>query len=587
MSSLDEYRVKARGRLAYYRETVAGYLRTAEQTPHWLPGLSLQSECRSALELIDGMEERLDRKLLVTLIGPTGAGKSTLLNALAGGRPLSPTGIDRPTTRSLVAYCRSAADLEALAGHFDAADIAVHTEAAAPHLENVILLDTPDMDSTESAAYRPLLEQVIALSDVLVCVLNAENPKRKDTLDFLHGFVHRFPGSGLFVVLNRCDRLRKDELQQTVLPDLHAHLESAWNKKPEQVFCASARSHLRDPAWPEGERPLHDFDEFAHLREAIFGELNQAQRFVDARVERARHLAEMTRKSAHFSVAGIGPQLNRVREALLELEQRAAVQAVEVLRGGIAESAAGLQAVFYQKLAGRWWGPLGWLLALWARLLMTGAGLVAAVRPGRPAMQLWGAVSAVTRYRKTRGAVEETLQGGDLEPVMLRYRLILQQGWPDLGQKLVAVGFKGSVRDAGALMPEEKNLRRTLASLWRDSLETTLEGSSRRVSGFLLQLAANLPTLALMGMFAYQTVRTFVLGDTLPSSYFLHALISIALVWVLSFIVLQMLVRLVSGKRLLKRAFERMLRRLPESSGGISGRTVIAEIDAVTRLGEE
>jgi hypothetical protein len=88
-------------------------------------------------------------------------------------------------------------------------------------------------------------------------------------------------------------------------------------------------------------------------------------------------------------------------------------------------------------------------------------------------------------------------------------------------------------------------------------------------------------------MFAYQTVRTFVLGDSLPSSYFLHALMSIALVWLLSFILLQMLVRLVSGNRLLKRAFERMLHRLPESTGGVSGRALIAEIDAVLRLGEE
>jgi GTPase SAR1 family protein len=587
MPSLDEYRVKARGRLAYYSELVAGCLRTAEQAPHWLPGLSLQSECRSALELIEGMEERLDRKLLVTLIGPTGAGKSTLLNALAGGRPLSPTGIDRPTTRSLVAYCRSAADLDALAGRLDPAAIAVHTDAGAAGLENVILLDTPDMDSTESAAHRPLLDQAIGLSDVLVCVLNAENPKRKDTLDFLNGFVNLFPGSGLFVVLNRCDRIRKAELQQTVLPDLHAHLESAWNKKPEQVFCTSARSHLRDPAWPEGERPLHDFDEFDRLRESLFGELNQSRRFVDARVERARHLAEMIGKSARFSVAGIGPQLTKVRGQLLQLEQNAALQAVEVLRSGIAEAATGLQAVFYQKLAGRWWGPLGWLLALWARLLMTGAGLVAAMRPGRPAMQLWGAVSAVTRYRKTRGEVEQTLQGGDLAPVMLRYRLILQQGWPDLAQKLVSVGFKGSVRDTAPLMPEEKQLRQQLADLWRDCLETSVETSARRVSGFLLQLLANLPTLALMGMFAYQTVRTFVLGDSLPSSYFLHALMSIALVWLLSFILLQMLVRLVSGNRLLKRAFERMLHRLPENTGGVSGRALIAEIDAVLRLGEE
>jgi len=414
MPSMDEYRVRARGRLAYYNAMVSGYLHTAEQAPHWLPGLSLQSECRSALELIDGMEERLERKLLVTLIGPTGAGKSTLLNALAGGRPLSPTGIDRPTTRSLVAYCRSTADLQTLDSRIDPGALAVHSDAAAPHLENVILLDTPDMDSTESAAFRPLLEQIIGLSDVLVCVFNAENPKRKDTIDFLHGFVNRFPGSGLFVVLNRCDRIR---------PGTNA--PRRYSAPVPAVTCA-IRTGLRASA--------------------------PCTTSTNSSACRRRFSVNSTRRSASWTPAWSAPATWRQRSASRPASAwpasavawpRCASKSCswEVLRGGIVEAATGLQALFYQKLAGRWWGPLGWLLALWARLLMTGAGLVAAMRPGRPAMQLWGAVSAVTRYRKTRGEVEQTLQGGDLEPVMLRYRLILQQSWPDLAQKLVAVGF--------------------------------------------------------------------------------------------------------------------------------------------------
>ena len=47
----------------------------------------------------------LDAPLLVLLLGPTGAGKSSLLNALAGFRA-SPSGVIRPTTRSVVVVAR-------------------------------------------------------------------------------------------------------------------------------------------------------------------------------------------------------------------------------------------------------------------------------------------------------------------------------------------------------------------------------------------------------------------------------------------------------------------------------------------------
>jgi len=44
---------------------------------------------------------RLDAPLLVVVVGPTGAGKSTLVNRIVG-RPVSPAGVLRPTTRAPV-----------------------------------------------------------------------------------------------------------------------------------------------------------------------------------------------------------------------------------------------------------------------------------------------------------------------------------------------------------------------------------------------------------------------------------------------------------------------------------------------------
>ena len=112
----EKYRLMARGRLAACRQTIEGFQTMAAKAPHWGASIPLQAECRAALETIEQLEQRLDRKLIVTIVGPTGSGKSTLLNALAGSDELSPTGIDRPTTRQIVVYCRQRADADELLG---------------------------------------------------------------------------------------------------------------------------------------------------------------------------------------------------------------------------------------------------------------------------------------------------------------------------------------------------------------------------------------------------------------------------------------------------------------------------------------
>src|SRR4030042_412488 len=114
MNTMDAYQIKVRGRLSTAGEGIKQIQATLETASHWIPGHGLQSECREAIHLLEKMEERLVHKLWVTLGGPSGAGKSTLLNALAGDDQLSRIGINRPTTREVVVYCRSLNDAELL-----------------------------------------------------------------------------------------------------------------------------------------------------------------------------------------------------------------------------------------------------------------------------------------------------------------------------------------------------------------------------------------------------------------------------------------------------------------------------------------
>jgi len=580
----EKARIRTMGRLALSRQAIESYRTQVDAAPHWIPGRALHSECDEALKILDEMQQRLERKLVVTLIGPTGSGKSTLLNVLAQQDNLSPVGVDRPTTRKPVVFGHAKTDADMLLNELGRDKIEMRSSPAAAALQHVILVDSPDMDSTDAVAYSEVLEKTIGLSDVLVCVFNAENPKRRDTIDYLKRFVDLFPGSLLYVVLNRCDRLSEEELKDSILPDFVEHLQTAWQKEVTSVFCISARRHLARPGWTEDEKPLHDFDQYPKLEEEIFGSLNKSGRFLDTRVQRAEYLAEMIQKSAGFSVAGLKERLESVRGDVHSLEREAWEAAAEAYRQTGAELITGVNALLYQKLAGRWWGPVGWLIAIWARFLMAGAGMVAALRFGNPIVQIWGLLSSALQLRKSRKAVRSAAAGDELALVYGRYRSAVQSRWPDIAEKLIQLGFDPEVRDMQAVMPDHSHVAERWQVSWKSALEKIIDRAAGRISGFFLQLLLNLPTLALMGMFAFESVWAFIFQSTLPPGYFMHAFVSILIVWLLSFVFFQIIVRFVGGQRMLTRTFKTLVQEMDAGGHDLMQSPVVNEIEAVLRL---
>ena len=103
--------------------------------------------------------------LCVVFAGPTGSGKSTLVNSISGYQ-VSETGPIRPTTTApvVLASSENAERLGRISGVV--CDV---VEGAAPILDSVALIDTPDIDST-STEHRAITETLIDNADVVVFV---------------------------------------------------------------------------------------------------------------------------------------------------------------------------------------------------------------------------------------------------------------------------------------------------------------------------------------------------------------------------------------------------------------------------------
>ena len=112
----------------------------------WIPSTPLKKQCDEAIRMIDGIAERFERKLVVTIVGPCGAGKSTLLNALAAVDDLSPVGHQRPTTGHVIVFAGDHQDAEPLVASLGSESVEIKSSPAAGILEHVLIIDTPDTD---------------------------------------------------------------------------------------------------------------------------------------------------------------------------------------------------------------------------------------------------------------------------------------------------------------------------------------------------------------------------------------------------------------------------------------------------------
>ena len=585
ISNVQTGSIKALGKIEGFRYDVRMLCNAIDQAPMWQPGAGLRKQCDEVLRMIDNLEARFERKLIVTIIGPCGSGKSTLLNALAQVDNLSETGHKRPTTQSIVVLSRETKDADHLKEQLGVSHVDMRSSPAAASLEHVLLIDTPDTDSTEQEKHIHLVQKSIAVSDILICMFDSENPKRKDHVDFLAHYVRLFNGDALVVVINKCDRQDKNELTETIVPEFLEFIKTAWEKPIQKIFCISARRHLQDPQWDPAARPKHDFDEFLDLKQMIFGTFNQPGYSIDRRIENAQNLRNYIFEEANAEIQKDSETLKETKQHIREAEKNALNSTLSAFKKGSSKRFLGINVLIYQKLAQRWLGPVGWLIAIWARILIFGTGIVAMFRFGNPLRQLAGMVSSLFHFKESKKTMVETRKSDHIDAAMRDYRLALLQEWPDIAESLVNARFDARVRKIEHVLSDNTSLNEDLNSLWNDVLDHTMETASQRLSGLFLQILFNLPVIGILGHMGWITAKDYFTGQYLSSDFFLHAFLTIAITLFLSFFLFQGCVRLAAGpERITRKAFEKMKQQV-EQFQPISMNPVGEQVDMLLSLG--
>ena len=579
--------IKSLGRLEGYRHDVEGMRTVLDDLPMWEPAARLKKECHEVLNHMEGMHARFHRKLVMTIIGPGGAGKSTLMNAIAGMDDLSAAGSRRPTTEKAVLLCQTAQDADGLTNELGAVNVQTVIDPGNRLLDHCMLVDTPDTDSTARDHHIPLVSRAIKSADVLLCVFNAENPKTRDSVDFFSEYIPYFHGRAVIGILNKCDRIEEDELRQAILPGFKRYIKKAWDRPLASLFCISARRHLQQPAWDENTRPRHEFDEYPRLMEALSQILAQPAHGPGYRVENARHLRNFIRSEIDATIEKVAPYLREARGQAVSADQAALKNAFGTLREDGSRQGLGMNVLLYQRLANQWVGPVGWMIAIWARILIFGTGLMAMFRFGNPIRQLWGVISSMRHFKDARIDVDDARSDARVGKAMQAYRVVVLQRWPNIAETLVKGGFQTRVRRIEEIIPQQQDLHDALTEMWQQSLNATLDRQSRIFSNIILQVIFNLPIVVLLGHIGWLTTRHYVAGEYLASDFFLHAFITAAIILLLSFFLFQAILRLFSSPESMLRLSFRHIQQQIDPLSQLSRNPLLRQLDLLLGMGTD
>ncbi|HEX4073607.1 MAG TPA: GTPase domain-containing protein [Planctomycetaceae bacterium] len=281
--------------LAQVDEIIGRLSQWAAEESSWEPINHCRALVNRVLSRVDSLRIRLESPLVVATFGGTGTGKSSLVNAIVG-RECAQTGRQRPTTVRPLLLAHPETDLATIGFSIEEFDV---TRVEVPLLRDIVLIDCPDPDTSESEAKGNNLERLHRLlphCDVLIYTSTQQKYRSGRVADEL-GIAA--VGCRLLFVQTHAD------LDEDIRDDWRRHL-GAHYEVPEVFFVDSLRGLKEQLA---GSRPGGDL---ARLQDVLTTQLSAAQRM---RIRRA-NLVDLL----HAVLAHCRAHLNEHDPALEQLE---------------------------------------------------------------------------------------------------------------------------------------------------------------------------------------------------------------------------------------------------------------------------
>ncbi|MDR0328247.1 MAG: GTPase domain-containing protein [Planctomycetaceae bacterium] len=354
-------------------EKLQNWISTA---PHW----EAATLCR---ERIDRFQDRtklspqsFHAPLVVAMLGGTGTGKSTLINAILGEKIVK-EGKDRPTTNEPVLVCHTDADVSRFP-HFRI------ERRSNPLLEQMMILDCPDPDTTDSAEgatpYSNLekLRRALPFCDILLVTATQQKYRSRRVLDELAAAA---PGARLIFVQTHADRdidIRED-----------------WQKTLEGDY-ETGQMFFVNSLQP------HDENELQELRQLLAHDLNEEAAI---RIRQANYfgLAEESVSDCQHTIENAWLPVCQLRERISEERQRFGNRMTTKIRSELIRDRRTWESKILGRVSAQWgYSPFSLLLRFYqgAGGILSGALLTRVRSPIQ--LALWGSFEGVRRVRSRR-----------------------------------------------------------------------------------------------------------------------------------------------------------------------------------------
>jgi hypothetical protein len=411
--------------------------------------------------------------LVVATFGGTGTGKSTLVNALIG-RECARTGRQRPTTTRPLLIVHPNAELSALG--FSTEDFDV-SRVDAPLLQDIVLIDCPDPDTSEDEAKGSNLQrlhQLLPHCDVLIYTSTQQKYRSGRVADEL-GLASN--GCRLLFVQTHA------ELDQDIRDDWRRHLGAHYDV-PEVFFVDSLRG-LKEQQ--EGARPSGDL---ARLQQVLTTQLSAAHR-VQVRRANLIDLVHSAVDHCRNTLRDYDPELDQLEAALENQHARLVRSLADNLTRDLKRSSALWERRLLASVTQLWgFSPFSSILRLYNAM----GGLIASLTllRARSSAQI-ALVGAVQGFRWFRARQQEQAAEGRLErlPATSADDNILREAQVLIAGYAKSSGFDSALVQSGSLQTLRKQALQVEEEFLSDAsrrIDQIIDGIVARDSGWFVRL---------------------------------------------------------------------------------------------------